>query len=311
MFGGGKATMRQAFWGLILGIAGMLALGAQQANASVVDPFADLNSSATGYSPAGPSNYGILELGGTSGTRNLNLSAVTVNGNVGVGSGGTVTNQAPSKIVGNLFESTGGSQYSGPGSLTGTKTVNSTLLSGNVAAAMQAATDAKNDGSTPTQTFGAITTATTITGVAGLNIINISSISLNNKNLTLSGPSTAKFIINVAGNVSLVGTASLLTSGSVSNSNVLYNFTGSTASLQTNVGDVVDGIFLQSLVGQSMNLDGTFNGELIGTNIALLSNATVNQPPPAKVPEPTSLALLAGALAGFSALRSRKSRHSA
>ena len=58
--------------------------------------------------------------------------------------------------------------------------------------------------------------------------------------------------------------------------------------MTTHVDEVVDGIVLAP--HSSLNLDGTFNGELIsgGSSIALLSNAIVNS----AVPEPAALSLL-------------------
>jgi hypothetical protein len=124
-------------------------------------------------------------------------------------------------------------------------------------------------------------------------------IDLNNANLTLSGPSNASFIIDVSGNLTLVGTASLLTSG-VSDRNALYNFTGSNASINTHVGDVVNGVLLADGSSSQMTLDGTFNGELIGNDITLMSGAVVNSPPPI-VPEAKSFVLL-GTGAGVAGL---------
>jgi hypothetical protein len=219
---------------------------------------------------AGPGDYAVLGLGGL-----VNLSNVTVTGNVGVGAGGTISNMAPSTIVGNVFASAT-NQYSGPGILTGSITDNASLLAANVASAQKAAADAA--GETPNWIFTGISGATTITGVAGLNVINvIGNINLNNANLTLKGPSNAFFIVNVTGNMTLGGTASLLSSGGVTNSDILYNFTASNASISTHVGDTTNGILLAAGCKSSMNLDGIFNGELIGTKIALLSGATLNQ----------------------------------
>jgi MYXO-CTERM domain-containing protein len=88
----------------------------------------------------------------------------------------------------------------------------------------------------------------------------------------------------------------LLVSG-VPIANVLYNFTGGTStshgSFDTHVGDVVDGTMLAPFY--NMNLDGTWNGELIGgpLDLGLFSGAKVNgdsfNPPGPVVPEPSTV----------------------
>jgi hypothetical protein len=264
-------------------------LGASRAHA---DSFSDLSSAG-----AGPANYAVLGLGeGTSSSQGVplnevDLSLVTVNGNVGIGQKGTIVNMAPSKINGNVYEYQSG-QYSGPGTLTGSQNVSPSTLSANVAGANKAAADAAAAAATQSS-FGSITTATTITGTAGLNVIDINgAINLNNANLTLDGPSNAFFILDVTGNVSLTGTASLDVAGGVTDSDVLYNLESSTAEVTTHVGDTINGIVLAAGSGSSMNLDGAFNGELIGNSI----------------PEPSSLALLVSGLLGLCGAARRKSR---
>jgi hypothetical protein len=198
------------------------------AGPALADSFSDLSGLG-----AGPSSYAILGLGGAS-LQTVDLSLVTVNGNIGIGAGGAIDNMGPSVINGNVFESALG-QYSGAGALHGTITTNPSLLLSNVTAAKTAAADAASATSN-LQTFASITGAQTITGVSGLNVIDVAgNIALNNANLTFTGPPDATFIINVGGTISLVGTASLLTSG-VSDSNVLYNIeSGGTSLAPTSV----------------------------------------------------------------------------
>lgn len=64
--------------------------------------------------------------------------------------------------------------------------------------------------------------------------------------------------------------------GGVTGNHVLYNFTGSGATLSTHVGNVIIGTLLAA--HDSFNLDGAFVGEIIGggNSISLLSDATVS-----------------------------------
>lgn len=157
-----------------------------------------------------------------------------------------------------------------------------------------------NTALTATQSFASgITSGTTITGNGGLNVISVTgNINLGNgENLTLSGTSSDIFVINVSGTLTLTGNAKLLISG-VPVENVIYNFTGSSGTINTGVGDVLNGVFLAP--NYSMTLDGIWNGEIIsGKTIQLLSGVTVNGPSP--VPEPATLLLLGTGLAAVGA----------
>ena len=132
---------------------------------------------------------------------------------------------APSTITGNVYEYASG-QYSGPGKLGGSVIINSTLLAQNDTDALNASTTAQ--GLTATQTFGNISSTTTVTGNGGLNVIDINgSINLNNASLILSGSASDVFIVNVTGSASFGGTGGLSLAGGVTPNHVLYNFTGS------------------------------------------------------------------------------------
>lgn len=237
---------------------------------------------------------------GTTGTT-VFLSNVTVNGNVGDAQGGVVNNMAPSTINGNVYlDNTAGNPatYTGPGTLNGSIIHQS--MSGIVTDALNANT--ANGALAATQTFASgITSATTITGNGGLNVIQVNGDITNS--VTLSGGANDIFVINVTGTLTLGGSEALLLSGGVKLQNVIYNFTGCSTvgckTIATHVGNVMDGTFLAP--DYTFNLDGTWNGQLIGgpIQIGLFSDATVNGPSP--VPEPATLLLLGTGLASLGA----------
>ena len=128
---------------------------------------------------------------------------------------------------------------------------------------------------TPTQTFGSITSDTTVTGNGGLNVITITGNITDS--LILSGTGSDVFIVNVSGSVSLGGSETLGMDGGVTADHVLYNFTGASGTITTHVGNVLNGTLLAPTY--SFSLDGLFNGAIIGggKSITLLSGARVNQ----------------------------------
>ena len=129
-------------------------------------------------------------------------------------------------------------------------------------------------GLAPTQTFGNISKPTTVVGTSGLNVIKV-----NGKitaSLILKGTASSEFIVNVTGTLSLGSSSVLGLDGGVTANHVLYNFTGSSGTISTHVGNVVSGTLLAP--HYSFNLDGTFHGEVIGggSKLELLSGATVS-----------------------------------
>lgn len=139
-------------------------------------------------------NYAVFGLGGTPKT-NVDLSLVTVNGNVAVGPSGSLTLAAPSTINGNVdMDSTATPKNPGPGTYTGTLDTNESF--GTLATDI-ANVSTQAEGLTATQTFSSITTGRTITGVSGLNVIDITgNITLGSGAVTLAGPAGAQFIVN-------------------------------------------------------------------------------------------------------------------
>lgn len=216
-------------------------------------------------------NYAVF---GSAGTETITNSLVTINGNEGISAGGSIANNAPSIINGNVYESSSG-QYSGPGKLNGSLITNSSLLTTNNTDLTNALT-AMGGLTTNAGTLSGISSATTIGAVGTQTVVDVSgNINLNNANLTINGASGDQFIIRVNGGMNMMGTASVLLTGGVTANDVFFDFTGSSGdTISTKVGDTLNGVYIAE--NESMTLDGSWNGEIIGDEgITLMSAATV------------------------------------
>lgn len=210
-------------------------------------------TAAPGLGQAG--GYAVLALTGT----RMDLSNVTINGNAGAGPNGSANLAAPSTINGTLFTdpSIPSGSIAKAGKATGGIVTKS--LSGAVAGALSASSTLA--GLTPSQTLSGITSPTTIHHTGSVTVVNVNGdINLNNENLTLDGGRTDSFILNIQGTLTLVGSASLNLTGGVLSQNVFDNFVGSSGTLTTHVGDVINGVLLAP--NYSTNPDGFSRGQL-------------------------------------------------
>ena len=127
---------------------------------------------------------------------------------------------------------------------------------------------------------------TTITGVAGTNVICVDDVILSGKQVTLTGPAGAQFIINVTGKFVLTGGGEgpqIRVEGGVEPKDVLYNIIGAGADIAFSGGGggagccaaIVDGTLLAPL--RKINLSpGLVNGQVIsGKDISIVSGAGV------------------------------------
>lgn len=242
---------------------------------------------------------------------NVTVGSLTVNGDVGVGPYGTCSFAAASDVYGNIYlhyvnpSAPENASGSGSGVFHGGAWVNRDLTQAN-ADALSAYNDAS--GRTATQTFGNITGSQTIIGNGGINVISIASINLGSgENLLFSGGLNDFFIVNVTGGLTMGGDGTIDHAGSVDESKILLNFIGTGNKLTSQVNNVINGTVLAPYRSVEFH---SANGAVLagGTELKLMSDATVNYVPLGSIPEPSGLLALLTGIAGLSGLFIRRRR---
>jgi choice-of-anchor A domain-containing protein len=294
----------------------------------VVLAFVPFEAKATPIPLGEAANYAVLYEG--TGGHNLSISNVTINGNVGVGGTGVVQFSGPGTIAGTLdfsaanggqFHNTNGgnigptsTNYSDANVTSALNTVNS--LSSSLAGLGNAlAININGTNQTVNESTG------TLVSVGGVTyrVFNVTSYTANNGfELTVNGDGSGDPVVFNFGfnsNVGLGGDGQL--TGGLTDDQVLYNFTssGQNISLNNNAssfplpdafqGDILAPNDALSLV--SANLDGRVLGG-DSSDMQIVSGDTIDAPA-TQVPEPSTLALFAAALAGlFSVAMWRRQR---
>jgi choice-of-anchor A domain-containing protein len=130
----------------------------------------------------------------------------------------------------------------------------------------------------------------TITGGVGINVICVGDVVLGGKQIFLTGPVGAKFIINVTGKFTLTGGGAgpqIRATGGVQPKDVLYNIIGAGADVAFSGGGggvdccaaIVDGTLLAPSRKISLS-PGLVNGQIIsGKDISIVSGSSVRCPP--------------------------------
>ena len=231
--------------------------------------------------------YAVLSLGKpsaeTDGQSRLDLSAVTVYGNVGVGPYGTLDFQGPSTIVGDLYlDPTLLPQdiISDVGTVTGARLYDQDL-SGPVADAIAAAQ--ANAALPPTQSVGRLLASTTLYGNGGLNVIAIDGVDYSRSNpttpltLELVGGENDLFVLNVSGKFVLGPNASIRAPDP---SRLLINVLPGSVPVQFASNSFVGGTLLATSrkMGPLQGACGPVIGALV-SEISLLGGAVLNPPP--------------------------------
>jgi hypothetical protein len=273
--------------------------------------------------------YGILV---NDGAGNGDINTFPVNANIGIGllvSGKTVN--LHNGVVNGKVDCAGScATFVSGGVITGTQPVSlggapsPASLNSSVAAVETAITTAKNLSST----YGAESgsgTAVTINGTTTINassgfldasgarVFTATSFSIGNGNtVTINGSASDFVVIDITGNSGNKLDGALTLTGGITEDQVLINFIGVGGSVQGAAnGATLHGTFLipnETVTLNSLTIDGYLFGGQPGTDFHLVSNSFVDQPPwtpTTSTPEPTSMALLAGALAAFGIISRR------
>jgi choice-of-anchor A domain-containing protein len=214
--------------------------------------------------------YAVFALNG-SGSQSAAFSDDTIAGSVAVAPRARVKNRAGSMVDGSVFVGRGGS-FRGSGQVTGR-----VLRRRDLASARADALAASGDAAAldATKSYDDVTAKTTVRGRSGLNVVDVSgAIDLVGESLTLRGPADARFVVNVAGPVTLGRGAAILAGGSVRANHVLINASGAGRLIDVGTGSTVEGTLLAPNAGGS--IDGTAGSILLGDRFRIGSGAQVS-----------------------------------
>jgi choice-of-anchor A domain-containing protein len=260
-------------------------------------------ASAATFNLGAAGGFALLELGEGATITDTDQANIgggnTINGNIGIGNGANLNNSDPATVTkGNIFVSTGAT-FSTGGTVNGSTFTNQNLS--------QARTDAL---SLSTSAAGLSNTGTisnpNTTQTIAPGVYSFTSLQLNNNNAwTLSG--AGSYIFNISTSLSVDHFTMNLTNGATA-SQVLFNFTGTTALSLTN-GSVLAGIILAPNAAINFNGGSTsLLGELIsGEDINIASHAVITNP----VPLPAALPLFASGVGALGLLGWRRKRKAA
>ena len=217
------------------------------------------------------------------GLQNANIQLagkLSMQGNVGIGANGQINVNSGQNFPGTLYADPSAKVeiYKGGGFSGGVVTQSMAAIQSAVAAEVASVSSLS-----PTQTFGQINSATTVTGNGGQNVIQVNNgINLWGQNLTISGGANDTFFFNIAGGLGLYG-ANIVLNG-VSPSQILFLLPGWGNNLEADSSNT-EGVFIVPQ-GNIKIAGGTHTSEFIGGGTISFggqchnnSNTTINALP--------------------------------
>jgi hypothetical protein len=260
---------------------------------------------AHAFSLGTAANYGILTEAGAPHT--VQMANSTLNGNWGIGTGGTA--QFANGTVNGNVDFQGTSNPPG-GTITGSVNGNVAAVGTALATVNSLATTLGSESGNSLAITGNGQTINATSGHldgSGNYVFNVTSLSLSG-GITVKGNASQYVVFdfnNGNGNVKLNGTVSL--TGGITADHVLFNFTGTGGQLGGNThGGIINGDFLfpnMTLVINNTTIDGRLFGGQPGQDFKFLAHTTLNAP----IPEPGTAVLMLGGL-GLMGLVSRRRR---
>jgi hypothetical protein len=269
-------------------------------------------------------NYGVLYEG--TGGHNFHLTSDSgITGNVGIGGTGVIM-LSGGTITGNLDFSASPGSCATSAACGGTVTGMITDDNANVTSALstvnslsttlggEAGTNVAINTSSSDQTI-TVNPGVTCTQIGSNCIFNVTSFSSNNGHtLTINGNSTGlNAVFNIGSAVgSVTLNSAIALSGGLNDNSVLFNIDNGQTLMAAANGATVNGIFLDpngTINVNSVVIDGRlFGGD--SSDMQIVSNAFLDQPPVPVTPEPSSIALYGtGLLVGGWFIRKRKRAH--
>ncbi len=247
--------------------------------------FLPLGATPVELGNAGPAYWAALVLGSPADLRMTASAVITGNtADVGIAQAGSVKMTGSARIAGKLWLAAGAElKQSGQASVGG-GVVQGAEADARLAQARADALAASSAAAALPATLTSITSISihnagqsqTITGVAGRNVLHLTELRMSGQGaLTLSGPSEARFVINVSGRFDMSGSATIALTGGLSPVSVLFNVAGTGQDVSMSGPSRLSGILLAPQRDVSLG-PATLAGELIsGGKVSLTGSARI------------------------------------